>query len=247
MKKKGTVQKSIVSALESDNQEWKTRVIAGVAIAVCSAILLMETQGALNSANPKTGSDFIFLALLIIQFIFPVNRILLALVTISAGLINVYYNGHVLGLLFYAFGLSLLLKEGFFRTDKKLKIPLLFGVFFIVLALQYRIGLNKVIISLVNIVMATALIWGFIFIFHDNLKEFYSAKAPLDLRPYRLSPRQIACVRACHDRKPIREIAESLNVPDAEIKEQFLAIYGILDVFDRHELFELIEGRELIF
>lgn len=247
MKKKVNIQKTIVSALESGNQEWKTRIISGVAILVCATIILMETVGRLNSANQKTASDFIFLALLIVQFLFPRTSVMLGLITIFAGLINVYYNGHILGLLLYAFGLSLLMREGFFRRNKRIKLPLVFLAFFGALLLQYGRNPNKLYISFANLIIATGIICAFVFMFHDNLKVFYSLRPPIKIDEYDLSPRQIACIAGCRDNKTIREIASAEFVSDSVIKKEFLAVYKTFGVSDRHELENLLKDREIIF
>ena len=153
----------------------------------------------------------------------------------------------MLGLLLYVFGLAIFHREGFFRTDKRFKIPIMIAVFFIDIASQYRIGPTKVVISVVNIAMAAAIIWAFVFIFHDRLKEWYSLRPSLDLCHYELTPIQIICLKGTRDRRSVGDIAKAAGTTEAAIRDEFVALFDKLDVYDRHDLFRLLEDREIIF
>jgi hypothetical protein len=247
MRKHARFVNAILKSLDNDDPVRKTRNISAAGIAVCGIVLFMETNGMLNSANLKIASDFIFIALLIIQFIFPANAMLLGIVTLGAGLVNVYYAGHVLGFLLYVFGLAIFFREGFFRTDKRFKLPLLAAVFIIDIASQCRIGPTKVVISVVNIVFAIAIIWAFLFVFHDSLKKWYSIRPPLELCEYGLTPIQIACLKGTRDRKSVCDIAKLAGTTEAAIRDEFIVLFDLLDVADRQDLYRLLEDREIIF
>lgn len=247
MRKQGRFVNVFLKSFDNDNPVRKTRIISAAGVVVCAVVLTMEMTGALNSANLKIASDFIFTALLIIQFIFPANSMLLGIVTMGAGLVNVYFAGNVLGLLFYVFGLTIFLREGFFRTDKRFKIPLLAAIFLIDVLSQYRIGPTKSIITIVNILIAAAIIWAFLFVFHDDLKKWYSIRPSLDLCHYNLTPHQIACLKGTRDRKSVSDIAKAAETTEAAIRDEFVVLFDKLDVYDRHDLYRLLEGREIIF
>lgn len=223
----------------------RNRIAAVAGASLCAVILVLELKNWLGSPKAKIATDFILLFLFILQALFPRRGIFMSVATMFASLVNVYYGGNLLGVIFYAFGLAVLLKEGFFRKGRRYKLPILFALFALSLVLQFHLGYRKVIVSLVNIAIAVTLIWGFLYIFRESFSEFFSLRPPLDLRIYGLTDRQIACVRGCKENRNIRAIAEAECVSPSVIKKECIAIYSILGVEDWHDLRRLLIDREI--
>lgn len=227
----------------------RSRALAVLGLILAVTVIALELTHQLKYNPVKITSDFIivfFFVLIIIQpklyFIFIFNLML-------AALVNIMYGGNILGLLFYCFGLALAMRLGFFRNYKRFTIPLAFLVFFASLMFQLKRsprGLTFTI-SLVNIVLALGLIVGFMYLFHENLKEFYSAKPVLDLRVYNFTERQNACIHGCLDLKKLKTVAEEQLISESAIKREMLAIYAVMGVEDRYELYRLLLDHTVLF
>lgn len=239
--------------IERLSVEVKSRILGIIGLTLTVAVILLELNGLLpiqeaeRSIIPtqyKFMSDLVIVAFFHVLIFCPQWDILLCFVTIAAGVMNILYGGHTLGLLFYAFGFAVAMRHGFFRRWKRVKVPLMFAGFLIPLAMQIGIGFDIFVISLINILITVALIFGFLFLFHDQLRGFYARKVPLEFSTKEFTPRQIRCVRGCLAGKPFREIAEELAVSESVIKHEMTEVYRLLRVESRSGFDALMAIRE---
>lgn len=232
---------------KSTKLEIPLRFIAILGFCLTAAVITLELTKLLFSRQDKIISDFIVLGLFVLQFFLPTHYIVTFLTALIIAFFNIWGGGNLLGLLFFLFALSLAMKMGFFRTHIRIKIVSLTLIFFSVFLVQFTKtnGTEKFIISMVNIVIAIALIIGFLYIFHDNLKEFYTKKESLDIARYNFTKRQIACIKGCYEQKKLKTIADEEYISESAIKKEMLVIYSAFDVEDRHDLFHLLSQYTL--
>jgi len=246
MKQQTNTKSGTTAFLSNADDNFKTRLLGILGFLLSLTILVMELTGNLTSGKWKIVSDFIIVPLFIILIIKPNQLYLLSIISVLAAFMNLFYGGHVLGLLFYAFGMAIALKQGFFRTGKKLKVPFMFIIFFIFMLLQLRIKTSKFIISMVNILIAMAIIFAFLYLFQENLKGYYTSKPVMDLSVYGFTPRQLACVHGCIQKKKLKEIADEQIISESAIKREMLEIYRVFKVEDRHELYRMLSEYTII-
>lgn len=230
---------------DAGSDEAKIRVIALLGIVLDLAVLALELTRIMPGNAVKNASDVVILALLILLLARPGQTWPLAVIGIGECVINLYYGGHILGFLYYAFGLGILLKNGFFRSHRAIKVPLLAAILVgSALSQLWTFSLKRFSITAVNIVLAGALIFGFLYLFHDALRSFYREKPVLDLGQSGLTPRQLDCVRGCVAGKRVKEMAAELIVSESVVKKELIAVYERLGVSDYRELrFRLANSR----
>lgn len=199
---------------------------------VTLAIIVLELSGNLVSAGPKIVPDFIALSLFVLTFFVPFREWIFAGVCMGLGLVNIFYGGDLLGLLFYSCALAMGLKLNWFRHNARIKTPLFIVLFVAALLTQLRYGLSRFIIAAVNIGIGCALIVAFVILFNDILKDFYHEKPVLDLSKYDLSSRQIACIEGVRKRRSTGQIVAQLAVSPSVIKKELVALYATFTVSD---------------
>jgi hypothetical protein len=218
-------------------------------------VLLLELNGLLpiqagnDTVIPvgwKPVTDIIILSMFVVFILVPDQIWILFVVTVLAGLMNILYGGNLLGLLFCFFAFAVGLRQGFFRERARGKISVLLVLIFATLVTQLKISLEFFVISLVNIVIALSLIFGFLYMFHDRMKGYYQRKESLDLRPLNLTDRQKACIQGCIAKSRLKDIAERQIVSESVIKKEMLELYSILGVEDYHSLYFLLSEHEVI-
>lgn len=230
---------------DAGSEEAKIRLLALVGIVLDLAVLALELTGIMPGNAVKNASDAVILALLFLLLLKPGQTWPLAAIGIGECVINLYYGGHILGFLYYMFGLAILLKNGFFRAHRALKISVL-GAILVGSALSqlWNLNLKRFTITAVNIVLAGALIFGFLYLFHDALRSFYREKPVLDLGQCALTDRQLQCVRGCIAGKRVKEMAAELIVSESVVKKELISVYERLGVCDYRELrFRLTNSR----
>ncbi len=225
-----------------------TRIISICGMLITASILTLELTALLHSNTDKIISDWCVLALFFLQFIFPGQYIFVFLASLITAFFNIWGGGNLLGLLFYLFGLSIAMKMGFLRTHNRLKISALSLVFFGILFVQlYKRDFKWFVITVVNIAIGLALIGCALYLFNDNLKEFYSKKKILDIKEYDLTERQISCLRGCAEQKKLKTIADEECISESAIKREMLVLYETFKVEDRHDLYRLLSEFTIIF
>ncbi len=243
-----SVARKEFSLLGKDSFHVKIRIIALIGLVLDIAILTLELTNVMHANTVKHVTDSITIALLVVLFARPNRTGILAFIGIAQCVINIYYGGHILGFLFYVFGLGILLKDGFFRSNRALKIALLLTVLVAVTLSQlWTFSLQRFTISVVNIALASAIVFAFLYLFHDTLRNLYREKPVLDLAKGGLTDRQLSCVRGCLEGKRIRDVAEELCVSDSVIKKEFLVVYEALGVTDYRELQYRLENSRVRF
>lgn len=233
--------------IDTPSHQEKIRLLAVIAVVLDLAVIALELTRIMPGNTVKNVSDFIILGLLILLLIKPRWTWCLAVIGIGECAINIYYGGHILGFLYFMFGLAVLLKEGFFRSRRAWKVAALSAFLAAVTLSQlWTFSLKRFTITVVNIVLAGVIILGFLYLFHDALRGFYREKPVLDLSRCGLSPRQLACVRGCMEDKRIRDLAAELCVSESVVKKELLGAYERLGVADYRELrFRLDTSRVL--
>lgn len=226
----------------------KIRLLAAIAIVLDLAVIALELTRIMPGNAVKNVSDFIILALLLILLAKPRWTWGLAVIGIGECAVNIYYGGHILGFLYFMFGLGVLLKEGFFRTGRAWKVAGLSAYLAAVTLSQlWTFSLKRFTITVVNIVLAGVIILGFLYLFHDALRGFYREKPVLDLTRCGLSARQLACVRGCMEDKRIKDMAAELYVSESVVKKELLAAYERLGVADYRELRYRLDSSRVLF
>lgn len=226
----------------------RIRIIAVIGFVVDAAILALELTKIMPANTVKHVTDAMILALLAGLFIWPAKIWILAVISIGECVVNIYYGGHILGFLYYMFGLAVLLKEGFFRSNRVLKILILLTVLIAVTLSQlWTLNLKRFTISVVNIAVASVLFFAFLYLFHDSLRNLYREKPVLDLAKGGLTERQLACVRGCLEGKRMHDVATELCVSDSVVKKEFLVVYEALGVADYRELLYRLESSRVRF
>lgn len=223
------------------------KLLSMLGFGVTLTIVILEMKGFLISPKPKIGSDYIALVLFALGIFIPMREWIFAVVTLVMGLINIYYGGHLLGLLFYAFSLSVGLRLNWFRHKARLKTSLFILTFFLVLLSQLKYGLEYFIISFVNILIGCSLITGFLVLFNDTLKAFYNEKPILDLSNMNFGSRKISCIQGIVDRKSTTEIANMLATSPSVIKKEFVSLYTDFNVTDYVEFRIFIDKHTIVF
>ena len=250
-----SIQKWLRGLVEYEDEQKKNRLLGLIGTVLCLLVIVLEVNGRLPVEESerniiplafKLVSDCILLALFIVLFAAPRARCILIVTTVLAGLVNIIYGGNILGLLFYAFGFAVAMKYGFFRDGKRLKMVSIMLFFLSFLVLQLKISVETFIISLTNILIAMALIAGFLYLFHDNLKDFYAQKPVLDLGAFGFSDRQRACIMGCLDGKTMKEIADSQCISVSVIKHEMVGVYRALGLEDRYEFHRLCAERQVL-
>ena len=195
---------------------------------MCATLIVLQLGGILHSDRLKIASDFVFLALLVIQFLLPSRYEILGIIAILTGFINIYFGGRILGFLYYRFGYSIFMKRGWFREKTIAKTSVLVAILAAGLLHQLSLknGSQRFIVSLVNIAVASLIMTGFLILFGGNMRGFFTTLQPLDLSAFKLSERQKRCVLGCQDRKRIKEIADEVHISESVIKKEFLELYA---------------------
>jgi DNA-binding CsgD family transcriptional regulator len=227
----------------------KSRIMALTGLILGLMVVSLELTGNLNFNTVKIVTDFIIIVMFGFVIVFPKMDFLFIVNSMLAAFVNIRYGGNILGLLLYGFGLAMAMKQGFFREYKRFKIPCLISFFFASLFFQLQLEGGKLtfIVTLVNILIAVGLIFGFMYLFHDNLKEFYVKKPTLNLGRYNFTERQISCIKGCISQKKLQTIADEQFISESAIKREMLVIYKVLKVEDRHELYRLLMGHTVKF
>lgn len=199
------------------------------------------------STMVKQIAVVIFALQFILVILQPRWFILIGLVLAISGLFNIFDGGNIIGLVFYLFAMSIGVKQGYFRNHTKTRICVSGVIFFSILCFQLRSGFEIFLESLMNIFMLLFLGICFIYMFKDNLKEYFSEKGLIDLGEYEFTRRQFDCIRGCLQKKTFQEIADEQIVSVSVIKKEMQKIYQTLQVEDRYEMFTLIERNVFLF
>ena len=213
---------------------------------LCLLIIILEITGLLRSATFKFVSDFFILALFFLTLFIPVLEYFFPFIVISIGLINIYFGGDLLGMLFMVFGLAVALRHGWLRHYAKIKLSLFLASFILILFLQYnRYGITLAIVSVVDISLALACISGFVYLFYDQFKTYFSDKKPLNLNSKNFTKRQITCVYGVLGRKTTAHIASELEISQSAVKKELVALYAEFDVSNYMELYLYLSDHEV--
>ena len=211
-------------------------------------VILLELFGPLVSPPAKINADFVILGLFAIATFVRAKDILLILATLASGLINIYFGGDLLGLIFWALSLSVTLKTGWFRTNSRFKLLICLVMFIIILVLQFlKFGISRTIITSVNLVLAMGMIFSFIFLFYDHLSPYFMEKRTLDIKAKNLTDRQISCIRGVIAQKSTREIASILIISPSVVKKELVSLYEIFGVEDYVSLYSYLSEFTVIF
>jgi len=201
----------------------------------------------LLSANIKRYILLVFAALFFIVFIKPDWFILIGLVSMLAGLLNIYDGGDIIGLVLYFFGLAIALKAGFFRKNRYKKIIATGIIFLGVLAIQIKQSPERFILSLLHIAILLLICFLVIRIFREEFRSYFIAKGTINLATYNFTPRQLACLRGSLEHLPLTVIANTQCVSVSVIKKEMQKIYTAFGLEDRHDLYEMLKKNDLIF
>ena len=213
---------------------------------LCLSIIILEITGLLRSAYFKFISDFFILAFFLLTLFIPVLEYFFPFIVICIGLINIYFGGDLLGMLFMIFGLTVALRHGWLRHYAKIKLSAFLGSFILILFLQYnRYGITLAIVSAVDIALALACISGFIFLFSDQLKTYFMDKKPLNLNSRNFSKRQITCIYGVLNRKTTKKISSELQVSQSAVKKELVALYAEFGVSNYMELYLFLSDHEV--
>jgi DNA-binding CsgD family transcriptional regulator len=209
---------------------------------------MLERYGPLVSPPAKIATDYILLGVFAIAFLVSARDSILIFATIGEGFINIYFGGDLMGLIFCAFGLSIALKKGWFRTNLRIKLNICIAFFVLILVLQFlKLGLHRTIITGVNLILATGLISSSVYLFYDHLSPFLMEKKTLDLREKKLTERQITCVRGVMAQKSTREIAAELIISPSVVKKELVNLYDIFGVEDYVSLYSFLSEYTVLF
>ena len=213
---------------------------------LCLSIIALEVSGLLHSAHLKFISDFFILGFFSLIFFFPVFEYFFPFLVIGVGLINIYFAGDLLGMLLMVFGLAVALRQGWLRHYAKIKLCLFLLSFVMILFLQYKkYGMNRVLVSTVDITLALACISGFIFLFYDQLKTYFMDKKPLNLNSKNFTKRQITCIYGVLNRKTTKKISSELDISQSAVKKELIALYEDFGVANYMELYLFLSEHEV--
>ena len=226
----------------------KTQIICAIGFLLNVMIILLKLYGPLESPPAKTNTDFILLGVFAIAIFISARDIILILAMIGEGLINIYFGGDLMGLIFCAFGLSIALKKGWFRKNPRFKLLICITFFSVILFLQFlKFGISRTIITSVNLVLASGIIICSIFLFYDHLSPYFMEKRSLDIKAQELTQRQITCVRGVMAQKSTREIAAELIISPSVVKKELVSLYSIFGVKDYVSLYSFLSDYTVIF
>lgn len=207
----------------------------------------LRLPGNLLSIDLKRHILIVFAAFFFIVSLKPDWYILISLVSMAAGLLNIYDGGDIIGLMLYLFGLAIDLKAGFFRKHRYKKITVAGSIFFLVLAIQISHSTERFVLSLMNISILLLVCFLFVRIFREEFRSYFIARGTINLASYGFTPRQLACLRGSLEHLPLQTIADTQFVSVSVIKKEMQKIYTVFELEDRHDLYELLEQNDLIF
>lgn len=224
----------------------RTRIIGIAGTAGGAVLMALQLSGMLNSHPVKIAIDFAVIALLLLVVMFPARLTLLGAACLTAGLSIIVFGAHILGFMYYVAAGTIFLKAGVFR--KKTRMRLAFFVFLLLAAVasQYRLGKNKVIISLVNIAIASVLVALLVYLFYDALCAYFRTQDALNLDKYTLTDRQLICIAGCASRRATKEIADALNISDSVIKKELVECYQKFEVTDMTDLYAILSSHDIV-
>jgi len=219
----------------------------GIAGTVGGAVLMaLQLSGMLNSHPVKIAIDFAVIALFVLVAVFPSRLNLLGAACLTAGLSIIVFGAHILGFMYYIAALTVFLKAGVFRKKTHMRLGFFVLLLLAAVASQYRLGMNKVIISLVNIVIASLIVALLAYLFYDALYSYFRKRDTLVLADYPLTSRQLACIAGCLARRTTREISDALIVSDSVVKKELVECYQLFNVSDMTALYALLASRDIV-
>ena len=241
------MKKQIIRALQKTIKDFsRIKKLSLIGFALCLAIIILEITGLLRSAHVKFISDFFILGFFFLTLFLPVLEYFFPFVVIAIGLINIYFGGDLLGMLFMVFGLMVALRHGWLRQYAKTKLGLFFVSFALILFFQYkRYGITLAIVSAVDITLALACIAGFIFLFFDQIKPYLIDKKPLSLNSRNFTKRQITCIYGVLNRKTTKKISSELEISQSAVKKELVGLYTSFGVSNYMELYLYLSDHEV--
>lgn len=235
-------------AFEADKDvDRKLRAISLYGFFATLIILLLLFFKFLPNDPIRFLLDCFVLVSYLLVFLMPKQYFFLFVTTMLLTLSNIFAGSQVLGFVFYLFGCSIGFKMGLYKKHTSIKIFVSLVLFFLILFLYFTFYKNteNLVVTLVNIGVILLVGFCFWFMFHDDLKSFYTQKPILDLRVYKFTLRQKACLRGCMEQKTLKVIAEEQIISESAIKREMLVIYETLKVEDRHELYYLLSEHTI--
>ncbi len=233
------------------------RIIALITFTFCAAIGILnlvlpqeEITKELFSGKIVGIVDLITTIPLFLLFLWPDKLFLFSIVCLSQGIANLVDMGNVEGVLLYILGLSILFKEGFFRTHTRTKFMAMAFVLTSAILTKLRFGVSSFLYSIKLILFLCIVFWLLFVIFRRylvTLLPVWKERPKIFLTDYDLMTRDYDFIKRVRNNEKYSAIAIDYKISESAIKQRMVSIYRKLGVADRSEFLVFCNSVELIF